>query len=336
MADKFRFDNAGGFVALGQVGYGIIPASGEGLRFMWHPYKGSLRFGAASSNGEFDEGNIGFYSFAGGNRTIANAFASFAFGDQVTVTGTSAVGFGGNSTIDGNFGFSSGSENNCVGFVCASIGYLAIADGQGAFALGYRVTANADYAFALGRYASANGHTGAFVWGDNSINENVVATASNQFTVRARGGIRLRTSTATGAAIGTNANTGCDIPGNSGVMSCASSRLVKENYLPLNGDDVLSKLRRIPVKQWNYIGDESGEKHIGPFPEDFQSAFNLSPTDKSIGAQDLSGVALVGMQALDEKTTLLQNENAQLAAFEARLKQLEKSAKARRTSKRKQ
>ena len=312
LTDKFRFDNGGGFVAIGQLGYGLIPASGEGVRFMWHPYKGSFRFGAASLAGEFDEGNIGFYSFAGGNRTIANDFASFAFGDQVTVTGSNAVGFGGASTVDGNFGFSSGSQNICVGFVCTAIGFQANANGQGAFALGYQTTADADYSFALGRMANTNGHTGAFVWGDASINDVVRASANNQFTIRARGGIRLRTSTATSSTVGVNANTGCDIPGNSGVMSCASSRFVKENYLSLEGEEVLLKLRRMPVMQWNYIGDESGEKHIGPFAEDFQSAFRLSPTDKSIGMQDLAGVSLVGVQALERRTTVLQNENEQL------------------------
>lgn len=309
MVDKFRFDQAGGFVALGNLGYGIIPATGEGVRLMWHPYKGSMRVGGASTAGEFDENNIGFYSFAGGNRTIANDFASFAFGDQVTVTGTSAVGFGGNNTVNGNNGFSSGSQNSCSGFVCTAIGFTAVANGQGAFALGYQTTASADYSFALGRYASTNNFAGAFVWGDASTTDPVLANAANQFTVRARGGIRLRTSTATGSNVGVNANTGCDIPGNSGVMSCASSRLVKENYFPLDRQDVLAKIRRLPVMQWSYIGDASGERHIGPFAEDFQSAFRLSPTDKSIGAQDLSGVALIGVQALADRAASLQSEN---------------------------
>ncbi|HEX8432249.1 MAG TPA: hypothetical protein VF625_13255, partial [Longimicrobium sp.] len=198
VGDRFRVDSAGGVVAIGRVGYGIIPATGEGVRMMWHPYKGAFRAGAASSTGEFDEGNIGFYSWAGGNRTIANDFASFAFGDQVRVTGAGATGFGANTSVDGNYGFSAGSQNNCVGFVCVSMGFTANADGQGAFALGYRTTADADYSFALGRMATTNGFTGAFVWGDASINDSVQASANNQFTVRARGGIRLRTSTATG------------------------------------------------------------------------------------------------------------------------------------------
>jgi hypothetical protein len=357
LADRFRIDQASGFVAIGQVGYGVIPASGEGVRFMWHPFKGSMRVGAASSAGEFDDGNIGFYSFAGGNRTIANDFASFAFGDQVTVTGQNAVGFGGNSTIDGNFGFSSGSQNKCIGFVCTAIGFTAIADGQGAFALGYRASAVGDYSYVLGRYGrtgcnggetdctTAFSRSGSFVFADASINGYMDATANNQFNVRARGGIRLRTSTATQDNVGVNANTGCDIPGNSGSMSCASSRFVKENYLSLKPESVLLKIRQMPVMRWNYIGDESGESHIGPFAEDFQAAFKLYPGDKSIGAQDLSGVALIGVQALDERTAKLQAENetlrrqleiqqTQFAALEERLKKLEQAAPRSRNNRR--
>lgn len=306
-------DSAGGVVAIGRVGYGIIPASGEGVRFMWHPYKGSMRVGAASAAGEFDEGNIGFYSFAGGNRTIANDFTSFAFGDQVTVTGAGATGFGANSSVDGNYGFSAGSQNNCTGFVCASIGFLANADGQGAFALGYRTTADADYSFALGRMASTNGHTGAFVWGDASINDSVQASANNQFTVRARGGIRLRTSTATSDNVGVNANTGCDIPGNSGSMSCASSRTLKKNFLAVDGEDVLGRIRQTPVTTWNYVGEDGQVKHMGPVAEDFHSAFGLGTNNTTIGHLDIDGVNFAGIKALDGRTQAMPSTMAEQA-----------------------
>lgn len=322
ISDRLRVDSAGGLVAIGRVGYGIIPASGEGVRLMWHPYKGSMRVGAASSAGEFDEGNIGFYSFAGGNRTIANDFASFAFGDQVTVTGSSAVGFGGNSTVDGNFGFSSGSQNNCVGFVCTAIGFLANADGQAAFALGYRTTADADYSFALGRMASTNGHTGAFVWGDASINDSVQASANNQFTVRARGGIRLRTSTATGDNVGVNANTGCDIPGNSGVLSCASSRTLKEGFAAVDGEALLGRVRATPVSTWRYIGEDGGVRHLGPMAEDFRASFGLGINGTTIGHLDIAGVNFAGVQALEARTAEQAAEIRQLRAELAELREV--------------
>jgi len=335
--DRFRVDSAGGVVAIGKLGIGIIPASGAGYRMMWYPFKAAFRAGGTDDGGAgnyWDDANIGFYSWAGGNRTIANDFASFAFGDQVTVTGSSAVGFGGNSTVDGNFGFSAGSQNRCFGFVCVSLGFMANADGQGAVALGYRTTADADYSFALGRMATTNGYTGAFVWGDASINDSVQASANNQFTVRARGGIRLRTSTATSSAVGANANTGCDIPGNSGSMSCASSRTLKANFLNVDGDDLLARIRRTPVSTWSYIGEDGNVRHMGPVAEDFHAAFGLGTNATTIGHLDIDGVNFAGVKALEARTTELQRQvaerdraNAELATrvteLEARLARME-------------
>ena len=64
--DRFRVDSAGGVVALGTIGYGIIPASGAGWRMMWYPNKVAFRAGYADSGLQFDDANIGYYSWAGG------------------------------------------------------------------------------------------------------------------------------------------------------------------------------------------------------------------------------------------------------------------------------
>jgi hypothetical protein len=306
-SDRVRVDSGGGLVALGAVGHGILPASGEGLRLMWHPYKGAFRAGAASASGEFNESNIGFYSWAGGNRTIANDFASFAFGDQVTVTGTSAAGFGGNNTIDGNFGFGAGSQVRCFGFVCHAVGFLANADGQGAIALGYRTTANADYSVAIGRMASTNGHTGAMVFGDASINDSVRASANNQFTVRAAGGIRLYSN-----ATLTN---GCFIAASGGSMSCTSSRHVKHGFTDVDGESVLRKIAGMPVQRWRYNGERADVWHLGPMAQDFRAAFGLGTDDTSIGVLDIAGVNLLAVQTLERRTRELDERTREVTAL---------------------
>jgi hypothetical protein len=51
LGDRFRVDSAGGFVALGALGIGIIPASGKGERLMWYPFKGSFRSGGIGVGG---------------------------------------------------------------------------------------------------------------------------------------------------------------------------------------------------------------------------------------------------------------------------------------------
>jgi hypothetical protein len=57
---------------------------------------------------------------------------------------------------------------------------------------GGQENAATDYAFAAGRRAKAN-HVGAFVWAD-SQGASFASTASNQFNVRAAGGVRLETA----------------------------------------------------------------------------------------------------------------------------------------------
>ncbi len=48
--------------------------------------------------------------------------------------------------------------------------------------------------------------------------------------------------------------------------------------------------------------------------EDFYTAFGLGTGNTSIGVQDLAGVSLVGVKALEARTANLQESNAQLAA----------------------
>lgn len=72
--DRFRVDSAGSVVALGTLGIGIMPASGPGYRMMWMPYFAAFRAGSTDDGGAgtfWDFANVGFFSWAGGNRVIA-------------------------------------------------------------------------------------------------------------------------------------------------------------------------------------------------------------------------------------------------------------------------
>ena len=71
---------------------------------------------------------------------------------------------------------------------------------------------------------------------------------------------------------------------------------------------------KIPVSTWNYIAEGKESRHLGPMAEDFYKEFGLGTTDKAIGIQDLAGVSLAGVKALDEKQTELAAENAELKA----------------------
>ncbi|HET7232595.1 MAG TPA: tail fiber domain-containing protein [Longimicrobium sp.] len=311
LGDRFRVDSAGGVVSVAQLGIGIIPATGAGWRMMWYPFKAAFRAGGLDGAGtQWNDANTGFYSWAGGHNTIASAFATFAFGDAVTVTGTDAAGFGGSSTVSGTAGFSAGASNNCSGFGCVAMGFTNTASGQGSVAIGYRVTADADYSVALGHRASANGHSGVFVLGDESTTDSIEATANNQFLSRYAGGYRLYTNATTTTGVSLNAG------GSS--WNVISDRNRKGDFAAVDGEDLLLRLRAVPVTTWRYR-DEADRStfHIGPMAQDWHRAFGFSADATTINMSDFDGVNLAAVRALEARTA------GQARQLEAQRRELE-------------
>jgi hypothetical protein len=308
----FTVDSGGGLLARGALGFGRIPMSGQGLRLMWHPYKGAFRAGSADT--EWDEAHVGFYSWAGGNKTRASAFGAFAFGDQCIASGSNSVCFGSNNQATATGSFSSGVTSVASGFGSTAMGFTNVASSQGTVALGYRVTADADYSVALGHRVSTGGREGAFIWGDASTTTVATNTANNQFMVRAAGGVRLRTNAALA--------TGCDLAAGSGVFTCTSDRDTKEDFRRVDGEEVLAKVARMPVESWRYKDEDRGARHLGPVAQDFRAAFGLGTDDKSIGLLDIDGVNMVAIQALERRTQELRAKSAEVDALKAELAEL--------------
>ncbi|MDB4914806.1 MAG: Hep Hag [Gemmatimonadetes bacterium] len=314
LGDRGRIDSASGFLLKGVLGVGIIPFTGAGERLMWHPYKAAFRAGSIGSAGtQWDDPNVGFYTWAGGYNTIALGLASFAMGYQSTALG---------------------SYSN-------ALGYTANADGTGAVAIGYRTTADADYSVAIGQRASTNGHAGAIVLSDGSTTDSTQASANNQFTVRSAGGVRLFTNA--------TMTVGVQVAAGGSSWAVISDRNRKSNFLPLDGEGLLTRLRDVPVSRWQY-NDEVDRTtwHIGPMAQDFHAAFGLTADDKTINMSDLDGVNLAAIEALEARTARLRahadslsTENASLKArltsveaqqqaLLSRLSALEKSAELRK------
>ncbi|HST57719.1 MAG TPA: tail fiber domain-containing protein [Longimicrobium sp.] len=338
LQDRLRVDSAGGFVVRGTIGQGLIPETGAGWRMMWYPNKVAFRAGYADAGGQFDEANIGYYSWAGGALNTAAGIYSFAMGNQNTVEAGAQCGmalgsgnkvYGVGATI-GTCGIALGLNNDVLDHAGVAIGQNNWSDGDAAVAIGYRTTADADYSMAFGYRASTNGHTGAKVFGDASTTDSIEAVANNEFAVRAAGGFRFRSN-----ATLTN---GCNIAAGGASITCASSKTLKENFLDVDGEDVLDRMRRIPVNTWNYTDEGRQSRHMGPFAEDFWREFGLGTEPLAIGHLDIDGVNFAGIKALDERTTALQaytaeqvgalraeNEalRAQNAALEARMARLE-------------
>ena len=91
-----------------------------------------------------------------------------------------------------------------------------------------------------------------------------------------------------------------------GVWTNASDRNLKENFATVTPIDILQKINQLPIPQWNYKNEDASIKHIGPIAQDFYSIFQVGNSSTSISTIDPAGVALLGIQALDQKITALQ------------------------------
>ena len=84
----------------------------------------------------------------------------------------------------------------------------------------------------------------------------------------------------------------------------SSDKNLKENFLAVNGRDVLRKIRGFNMTSWNYIGQDAKQfRHYGPMAQDFYSAFGKDEigtfaTPTTINSGDMSGVMLAAIKEL--------------------------------------
>jgi hypothetical protein len=328
----FKVFQNGSFVATGNLGIGVSPMQGKGYRTSWDSYKGAFRSGYADA--EWDDANVGFFSWAGGSNSTAIGLYALAFGDTNSAESTSSIVFGSGNQVKGAAGFSAGAGNRVCDTYGVAFGNKAQSGGPlingkcdpdsfnlrglAAVAIGYNVTADQDHTTAMGKFASNNGFSGTFIWSDGSATASADTfrnTANNEFAARATGGFRFRTNL--------TGTTGCNLPAGSGVFNCTSSRTTKENFSLVDGGDVLARLRKVPVSTWNYIAEGQQSRHLGPMAEDFYGAFGLGTSDRAIGIQDAVGVSLAAVKALDARTLELQQKSAEVEQLRAKVGTLE-------------
>jgi hypothetical protein len=187
------------------------------------------------------------------------------------------------------------------------------------------------YSFAAGRNARTYSpgfppglHDGAFVYADSSTPE-FRSTASNQYSVRATGGVRLVL-----AIDGGDSPTWTCAVESGGSWACSSDRAQKQNLLRLDGREILSRLATLPVYEWNPRGANAHVRHFGPTAQDFHAAFGLGESALRIGQQDADGIALAAIQGLHdelrERDRRLADQAALLQQLAARLEALERHA----------
>lgn len=276
-----------------------IPAEGAGTRMLWYPRKGAFRAGGINGT-QWDAANIGSYSVA--------------IGQDVRASGDNGVAFGLRSTAAGSSTFAAGEDNTASGAASVALGY----------------------------HAHTNARQGSFVFADRSTVDTLRAGVNHSANWRVSGGFRIFTSS--------NLSTGVTIQSGSSVSNWGQSSAViststgaylstsgiwtntsdvnrKHLFQPVAGEDVLTRLRSLPITSWSYRTDSDGIRHLGPTAQDFRRAFGLGSDDVTIGTVDADGVALAAAQALDARTQQQQQRiealEAENADLRARLERLE-------------
>jgi hypothetical protein len=92
-----------------------------------------------------------------------------------------------------------------------------------------------------------------------------------------------------------------------------SDKNKKENFQPVDGEDVLKKIRGFELTSWNYKGhDPEKFRHYGPMAQDFFAAFGDDGvgeigSETTLNTGDVTGILMIAVQTLSE-----QNEQAKL------------------------
>lgn len=265
---------------------GSVPVEGAGTRLIWYPKKAAFRAGTVAGT-QWDAANIGNYSVAFGQDVRASADASAAFGLRTTAAQQSS--------------FAAGEDNTASGAASVALGY----------------------------HAHTNARQGSFVFSDRSSVDTLRAGVNHSANWRVSGGFRIFTASnlSTGVTIQSGASvsnwgqasavistsTGALLT-TGGVWTNASDVNRKHAFHSVSGEEVLTKLRDMPVSTWTYKVESDDIRHIGPTAQDFHRAFGFGTDSLSIGTVDADGVSLAAIKALDTRT---QSQNTDIQTLKA-------------------
>jgi hypothetical protein len=146
--------------------YGTFAGAGE--RMFWDASKSAFRAGGVDG-AQWDDANVGPYSFATGYRTTASALDSTAMGYQTIASGMHSTAMGYNTTASGNYStamgygttasfdyaIAMGGGTTSNGLVSTAMGYGTTASGMYSTAMGAETTASGDSSIAAGQYVAA-------------------------------------------------------------------------------------------------------------------------------------------------------------------------------------
>lgn len=333
---KLSLDNDGGILAKGTLGSGAtLTATGYYPRLIWYPKKAAFRAGLPST--EWDDANIGLYSFASGVLTTASGDGSTALGHQTTASGpdSTAIGISSNATGQSDVAIgvantasggggalamgvgttSSGVQSIAIGIASEASGRSAAAFGgefskataMGAMAFGQAINANADYSMVIGRgltnvnYLTNTIPSSLMIGFYSDIPTVFVGSSSGAGTT---GNVGIATMTP-GEKL--------DVVGNvqaTGFLYSSDERL-KENTLRIGNP--LDKILKLNGISFNW--KDNGEKGIGFTAQNVETVFpELVKTNSSTGMKSVEYGNLVAplVEAIKEQQKMIEKQQKEI------------------------
>jgi hypothetical protein len=294
-----------------------IELVGEGARLVFNPNKAAFRAGVVFGD-SWDNFNVGQGSVAMGFDTKASGFASVATGQGNISSGDISYSSGAANTASGVLSTAIGFGNTASNFFSMAIGNGTSSTANSSISIGSAATASGDFSIAMGNNVSTDAREGAFVLGDNSTFNVTTASSNNEFTSRFAGGYRLYSNS--------SLSSGVVLPPNGNAWLIASDINKKENLVAVDAEAILRRIGAMELTTWNYKEqDPATTRHYGPMAQDFYAAFGRDAfgtigSDTMINQADFDGINLIGIQALEHRTTALSSDLSGLKAENALLR----------------
>jgi hypothetical protein len=318
--ERFRFDNSGGFFAVGETDLGTIPIEGNGTRFMWLPYKGATRGGYVNGT-QWDDPNIGYYSTAFGYNARASGDYAFAAGHDVVAANSNSVAMGQYSTATGYasvaLGYYAHTNARSGSFVFSDFSVLD--DNNTATDESFRAAAANTF-----NVRAANGYR---LYSNSTLQRGLTFTSTDATwtmdstfsVILNNSALKMKSTGATEVWSNTSGSAGVSLAAGGGSWSSLSDRNMKANFAAVNPREILRGVLALPISTWNYKSQDASMRHIGPMAQDFFLTFKVGEDNKHIATIDPDGVALAAIQGLNEE---LKDRDAKIEEQRTQLEQL--------------
>ena len=146
-----------GFQNTGTFGSGsVLGLTGSGTRLFFYPRKAAFRAGFAFGT-NWNDVNIGNYSVAMGNSTMATNDYDVAIGIGSNATGSYSTALGWANTASGAYSFSLGQNATASGWSSTALGRVSSALGSQSMVFGHNSTISGDNSIGLGNDVQISG-----------------------------------------------------------------------------------------------------------------------------------------------------------------------------------